>query len=79
MVEGHLPLARAKNPIEITHLSVANLPPEEPDAVVPHVRVCEGASGQPLALLGENAENGVRVGLLDCLLVFSSGVGSGCI
>lgn len=52
MVEGHLPLARAKNPIEITHLSVANLPPEEPDAVVPHVRVCEGASGQPLALLG---------------------------
>ena len=52
MVEGHLPLARAKNPITITHLSVANLPPEEPDAVVPHVRVCEGASGQPLALLG---------------------------
>jgi hypothetical protein len=34
--------------------SVAKPPPEEPDAVVPHVRVCEGASGQqPLALLGE--------------------------
>ncbi len=27
-------------------------PPEEPDTVVPHVRVCEGASGQLLALLG---------------------------
>jgi len=27
-------------------------PPEEPDAVVPHVRVCEGASAQALALLG---------------------------
>ncbi len=27
-------------------------PPEEPDMVVPHVRVCEGARGQPLALIG---------------------------
>lgn len=31
---------------------MANPQPEEPNAVVTHVRVCEGASGQPLALLG---------------------------
>jgi hypothetical protein len=35
-----------------TNRKVANLPPEEPDAGNLHVRVCEGASGQPLALLG---------------------------
>jgi len=35
-----------------TNRQVANLPPEEPDAGNLHVRVCEGASGQPLALLG---------------------------
>jgi hypothetical protein len=35
-----------------TNRQVAKLPPEEPDAGKLHVRVCEGASGQPLALLG---------------------------
>ena len=44
-------MARPENPSKITS-RVAKPPPEEPDAVVPHVRVCEGASGQPLALLG---------------------------
>ena len=32
--------------------SDASLPPEEPDAGNLHVRVCERARGQPLALLG---------------------------
>ncbi len=51
VVKRSLPLARPENRNTITQ-SVANPPPEEPDAAVPHVRVSEGASGQPLALLG---------------------------
>jgi hypothetical protein len=47
-------VARATNPESITTTTdyLAKLPPEEPDAGNLHVRVCEGASGQPLALLG---------------------------
>jgi len=52
-------MARATNPksIQATTNRVANLPPEEPDAGNLHVRVCEGASGQPLALLGAVVSN----------------------
>jgi hypothetical protein len=55
MAERNHVVARATSPksLSTTTHHVANLPPEEPDAGNLHVRVCEGASGQPLALLGD--------------------------
>ena len=58
MAARNHPVARAtseKSMRNTTNRQVAKLPPEEPDAGKLHVRVCEGASGQPLALLGVRA------------------------
>ena len=58
MAERNHVVARATSPksLSTTINRVANFPPEEPDAGNLHVRVCEGASGQPLALLGGGSE-----------------------
>jgi hypothetical protein len=63
MAERNHVVARATSPksLSTTTNHVANLPPEEPDAGNLHVRVCEGASGQPLALLGDGARGGGEV------------------
>jgi hypothetical protein len=54
MAERNHVVARATSPksLSTTTHHVANLPPEEPDPGNLHVRVREGASEQPLALLG---------------------------
>ena len=58
MAERNHVVARATSSesLSTTTHHVAKLPPEEPDAGNLHVRVCEGASGQPLALLGDGVK-----------------------
>ena len=43
---------RSRAQARSSRLTLASLPPEEPDAGNLHVRVCEGASGQPPSILG---------------------------
>ena len=80
MAARNHPVARAtseKSMRNTTNRQVAKLPPEEPDAGKLHVRVCEGASGQPLALLGGDKKEMKCLRMAGARLMIERGEGAG--